>query len=249
MTKKADLLVIMAHPDDAELSCAGIIAAHIAAGYRVAMVDLTAGELGTRGSAVQRLKEAAAAAEILQVSERINLFLADGLFRVDYMALQAVVRVIRHFQPDIVITNALQDRHPDHPRAAQLVREACFYAGLPRMRTFDEQGQEQEAWRPVELFHVIQDEMLLPTLVVDVSDFWTIKRQAIAAFASQFYVSGTVQMPGEPETYISTPWFMERIEARGKELGHMIGADYGEGLVSGKALAVSNLFSILRNRR
>lgn len=247
--QKVDILVIMAHPDDAELSCGGIIAAHVAQGYRVAMVDLTAGEMGSRGNADLRIKEAGQAARILGVVARENLRLADAFFRLDYMATLRVIEVVRHYKPELVITNALHDRHPDHGRAAQLIKEACFYAGLRRIVTYRE-GQQQEAWRPKEVFHVIQDEFIQPALVVDVSGFWEIKKRAIAAFASQFYVPGISERQGddEPETYISTPWFMERIEARGKEMGHFIGVDYGEGLVASKPLAVSSLPLLLRRK-
>lgn len=246
--EKVDILVIMAHPDDAELSCAGIIASQVAQGFRVAMVDLTAGEMGSRGNAALRIQEAEEAARILGVVARENLRLADAFFRVDYMATLRVIEVIRHYRPEIVITNALHDRHPDHGRAAQLVKEACFYAGLRRIQSRRD-GVEQEEWRPKEVYHVIQDEFMQPTFVVDVTPFWEKKKQAIAAFASQFYVPGlSAHANDEPETYISTPWFMERIEARGKEMGHFIGADYGEGLVATKPLAVSSLPLLLRHK-
>jgi bacillithiol biosynthesis deacetylase BshB1 len=246
--EKVDILLIMAHPDDAELSCAGIIASQVAQGYRVAMADLTAGEMGSRGNADLRIREAEEAARILGVVARENLRLADAFFRLDYMATLRVIELIRHYRPDIVITNALHDRHPDHGRAAQLVKEACFYAGLRRISTF-RGGQEQEAWRPKEIFHVIQDEFIEPTFVVDVTPFWEVKKRAIAAFASQFYVPGVSEtLSNEPETYISTPWFMERIEARGKEMGHFIGVDYGEGLVATKPLAVASLPLLLRQK-
>ncbi|MGD1842361.1 MAG: bacillithiol biosynthesis deacetylase BshB1 [Thermonemataceae bacterium] len=235
---KLDILVFAAHPDDAELSCSGTIAAHIAQGKKVGIVDFTAGELGTRGSVAIRQAEAKAASEALGLSVRDNLQLKDGFFENNAEAQLAVIKAIRTYQPEIVLANALEDRHPDHGRGAKLAYEACFLAGLEKIKTQSAQEEPQKAWRPKALFHYIQDLYMTPDFIVDISAFWTHKMAAIKAFRSQFYDPDSK----EADTYISSPTFLEALEARAKEMGHAIGVAYGEGFVKRRALGVQSLF-------
>ncbi|HLT82509.1 MAG TPA: bacillithiol biosynthesis deacetylase BshB1 [Cyclobacteriaceae bacterium] len=222
---KLDILVLAAHPDDAELGCGGTIASHVAMGYKVGIVDLTRGELGTRGTPEIRSAEAAASAKILGLSARINLGLKDGFFANAPEERLLVVRAIRKFQPRIVLANAIADRHPDHPRASELAFDACFASGLVRIETTDDEGKVQDPWRPSAIYHYIQSEFVTPDFIVDVSDYWEVKMQAIRAFTSQFYNENST----EPETYISSQDFMRKLEARGIDMGHSIGVKYGEG--------------------
>ncbi|MFN3315289.1 MAG: bacillithiol biosynthesis deacetylase BshB1, partial [Raineya sp.] len=177
---KLDLLVFAAHPDDAELSCSGTIVAHIAKGKKVGIIDLTQGELGTRGTPQTRKQEAETATKIMGLHVRQNLGFADGFFKNDAEHQLAVIQKIREFQPEIVLANALTDRHPDHAKAAELVRDACFLAGLAKIET------AQPAHRPKHLYHFIQDRYIAPDFVMDISDFWEIKKQAILAYKTQF---------------------------------------------------------------
>lgn len=236
---KIDILVIAAHPDDAEISCGGTIAKHISLGYQVGIVDLTRGELGTRGTAEIRAKEAADAAAILNVAVRENLELRDGFFRNTEEEQTKVIGAIRKYQPEIILANAIQDRHPDHGKGAALIYEACFLSGLPKVETTD-QGKPQQAWRPKAIYHFIQSEYIKPDFVVDVSAFWDKKMEALKAFKSQFYDPSSK----EPETFISNPGFMKLIETRGHELGYTIGAKYGEGFTVRKLIGVDNLFQL-----
>ncbi|MFM7195832.1 MAG: bacillithiol biosynthesis deacetylase BshB1, partial [Bacteroidota bacterium] len=183
---KLDLLAIAAHPDDAELGCSGTLAKHISMGHQVGIVDLTQGELGTRGSAEIRMQEAEAAAAVLGLHARENLKLRDGRFQNNEEDQLAVIRAIRKYRPEIVITNAPEDRHPDHGRAARLVADACFYAGLNRIVT-NLEGEEQNAWRPKNLFHFVQSQSLAVDFVVDITAYWELKLQSIKAYKSQFY--------------------------------------------------------------
>ncbi|MCD8540318.1 MAG: bacillithiol biosynthesis deacetylase BshB1 [Leadbetterella sp.] len=238
---KTDILVFAAHPDDAELGCSATIAKEVAGGKKVVIADLTQGELGTRGSGPLRLQEAAASAAVLQLSARENLGFKDGFFRNDPEHQLEIIRVIRKYQPEIVLLNAPEDRHPDHGRAAQLCTEACFYSGLRRVVTHADDGSEQAPWRPKNAFHYIQDRFLKPDLVVDVSDFWDTKIASVLAFKSQFF---DPESP-EPASYISSPEFLDFIHSRGQELGHQIGARYGEGFIKSKMLGVNSLFDLL----
>lgn len=233
---KLDLLAIAAHPDDAELGCSGTLAKHIAMGHKVGIVDLTQGELGTRGSAEIRMEEAAAAAQILGLHARENLKLRDGRFQNDEEDQLAVIRAVRKFRPEIVITNAPEDRHPDHGRAARLVADACFYAGLNRIVTSVE-GEEQKAWRPKNLFHFVQSQSLAIDFVVDITAYWDLKLQSIKAYKSQFYDPNSK----EPETYISTSNFMRMVESRAIEHGHAVGVNYGEGFIRSRVTGVNAL--------
>jgi len=233
---KLHLLAIAAHPDDAELGCSGTLAKHIALGHKVGIVDLTQGELGTRGTAEIRMQEAAAAASVLGLHARENLKLRDGRFQTDGEDQLAVIRAVRKYRPDIVITNAPEDRHPDHGRAARLVADACFYAGLNRIVTTME-GEEQQAWRPKNLFHFVQSQSLPVDFVVDITEYWDVKLRSIKAYRSQFYDPNSK----EPETYISTSNFMRMVESRAIEHGHAIGANYGEGFIRSRVQGVRAL--------
>jgi bacillithiol biosynthesis deacetylase BshB1 len=227
MNMKLDILVMAAHPDDAELSCAGTILKHIAAGKKVGIVDFTRGELGTRGTPEIRLEESADATKILGLQARENLGIRDGFFRNDEETQLKLIEVIRKYQPDIVLANALEDRHPDHGKGAQLAIDACFLSGLRQIKTGD-----LPAWRPAQVYHYIQDRYLEPDFVVDISSQWDQKEAAIRAFKSQFFDPNSA----EPASYISSPDFLHFIQARAMEMGHKIGVKYGEGFQSQKTL-------------
>lgn len=238
---KVDILVLAAHPDDAELGCGGTIASHVARGYKVGMADFTRGELGTRGTPEIRDREAAASAKILGVSERINLGLQDGFFQNTPEEKLKVVRAIRMFRPDVVLACAVHDRHPDHPKAAALAYDACFIAGLAKVETTDEDGRQQEPWRPRVLYHYIQSEFVTPDLIVDVTEYWDVKMKSILAFGSQFYNANST----EPETYISSKIFLEKLESRAIDFGHTIGVKYGEGFTVRRFPGVADLMQLL----
>jgi N-acetylglucosamine malate deacetylase 1 len=237
---QTDILAIGVHPDDVELSCGGTLLKHIAAGYTVGIIDLTRGELGTRGTPELRLEEANNAAKILGVQFRENLGMADGFFVNDKEHQFKLIEKIRQYRPRIVICNAIHDRHSDHGRASQLVTDACFYSGLRKIET----GYEhtiQEPWRPVAVYHYIQDRMLQADIIVDVSEFTEKKMEAIRAFGSQFYREGSA----EPPTPISSRDFMEVVTARMRVWGRAIGAEYGEGFIVERTPGVSDLLQLL----
>ena len=236
---KLDILVFAAHPDDAELSCSGTIISHVNKGKKVGIVDLTRGELGTRGTAEVREKEAAAASGVMGLAVRENLGLRDGFFVNDEAHQMEVVKMIRKYRPSIVLANAIEDRHPDHGRASRLVSEAVFISGLKMVKT-QFGGGGQEPWRPSAVYHYIQSVFITPDFVVDVSDAWDKKMEAIRCFGSQFFDPNSK----EPETYISSPEFLKMLESRGKELGHAIGVKFGEGFTKERHLGVSDLFSL-----
>jgi len=236
---KLDILVLAAHPDDAEISCGGTIAKHVSLGFKVGVVDLTRGELGTRGTALIRDQEAKDSSKILSLSIRENLGLRDGFFKNIEEDQMKVVKAVRKFQPEIVLTNAIHDRHPDHGRASDLVYEACFLSGLTKIET-QENGKFQVAWRPKSVYHFVQSQYIRPDFVVDVSDFWEKKLESLRAYKSQFYDPQS----NEPETFISNPGFMKLIEARGHEMGYAIGAKYGEGYTVRNFIGVNNLFHL-----
>jgi len=238
---KLDILVLSVHPDDAELGCAGTILKHIALGKKVGVVDLTRGELGTRGSAEIRDQEAAASAKILGLTIRENLGLPDGFFQNTKEYQLQVIAVIRKYQPKIVITNAYYHRHPDHGRANELVDTATFLSGLRKIETIAD-GEVQQAWRPDLLLHFIQDQYIKPDILIDVTEYWDKKVESIYAFGSQFY---NPEWGDEPQTYISSPEFMQIVEARALEFGKVIQAKYAEGFTSRKILGVNNLFDLL----
>jgi bacillithiol biosynthesis deacetylase BshB1 len=237
MGLKLDILVMAVHPDDAELGCSGTIAKHVEMGYKVGIIDFTRGELGTRGSAEIRDQEAAESAKILGLAVRENLRFRDGFFKNDEEHQMELIKIIRKYKPDVVLANALEDRHPDHGRASSLATDACFYSGLRMVKTIDDKGEEQEAWRPDQVYHYIQDRYIEPDFVVDVSDFWDIKDASIRAFSSQFYDPNS----SEPESYIASPDFLQFVEARSREMGHKIGVKYGEGFTSEKKLEKKDL--------
>lgn len=237
---KLDILVLAAHPDDAELTCAGTIAKHVAMGKKVGIIDFTQGEMGTRGTPELRLDEARESAGILGLQVRDNLGLADAFFLNDREHQMALIKKIRQYRPDIVLANAIHDRHPDHGRGAKLAVDACFMAGLRKIET-ELDGSPQEAWRPKQLFHFIQTQYIKPDFVVDVSDFWEKKIASIRAFKSQFFNPGS----NEPVTYISSENFMNFIDARGREFGQSVGVDYGEGFTLDKQLGVKSLYDLM----
>jgi N-acetylglucosamine malate deacetylase 1 len=237
---KLDILVLPVHPDDAELGCAGTILKEIALGKKVGIVDLTRGELGTRGSAEIRDHEAAESAKILGLATRDNLSLPDGFFENRKEHQLKVIEAIRRFKPEIVITNAYHDRHPDHGRASDLVEDASFLSGLRKIETWYD-GKKQEEWRPNLVLHFIQDNYIKPDILVDVTSHWDKKIASIHAFGSQFY---NPDWKNEPQTYISSPDFIQVIEARAREFGKSIGVKYAEGFISRKILGVDNLFAL-----
>jgi N-acetylglucosamine malate deacetylase 1 len=223
---KLQILAITVHPDDVELSCAGTLMKHAQKGQKVGILDLTKGELGTRGTAEIRLKEAKAAAEVMGIEIRENLGMADGFFDNDRDHQMKLIPYIRKYQPDIVIANALNDRHPDHGRAGKLIADACFLAGLMKIET-ELDGEKQQAWRPKRIFHIIQDRMHEPTVIVDISDTFERKMEAIKAYKSQFHDPNS----NEPITYIATQDFLEQIKSRDTLMGKRIGKAYAEGFI------------------
>jgi len=237
---KLDILVLPVHPDDAELGCSGTIVKEIAHGKKVGIVDITRGELGTRGSAEIRDKEAAASAKILGLAVRDNLGLPDGFFENNKPHQLKVIEAIRRFKPEIVITNAYHDRHPDHGRASDLVEDSAFLSGLRKIETYYN-GEKQEEWRPNLVLHFIQDNYIKPDILVDVTEYWDKKIESIHAFGSQFY---NPEWENEPQTYISSPEFIQVIEARAREYGKSIGVKFAEGFISRKILGVNDLFDL-----
>jgi len=236
MNGTVDILCITAHPDDVEISMAGTVLHHRALGYRVGLVELTAGELGTRGTPEIRKAEADAAMKVLDVAFRYQLGLRDGFFRADEAALLRVITAIRAHQPRLVLTNAIRDRHPDHGRGGALVAEACFLSGLRRIQT-EQDGRDQEAWRPTTVLHAIQDHWLDPNLIVDVTPFWAKKEEALRCFTSQFHDPAST----EPSSPISSPDFLPFLDARARQFGRLIGTTYGEGFTVVRPPAVHDL--------
>ena len=238
---KLDVLAFGVHPDDVELSCSGVLLVEKSNGKKTGIIDLTEGELGSRGTVETRYKEAEEAAKILGVDIRENLKLSDGFFKNDEEHQRKVIRVIRKYKPEIVICNAPEDRHPDHGRSSKLVSDASFLSGLIRIET-TENGISQEPWRPKYVLHYIQDRYLQPDFVVDISAFFEKKLDAIKAYKTQFHNPG---IEG-PETYISTPGFLESVIYRYKMFGKMIGVNYAEGFISDKTIGIKNLDSLIK---
>ncbi|WP_073234076.1 bacillithiol biosynthesis deacetylase BshB1 [Pedobacter caeni] len=236
---KLDILVLAVHPDDAELGCSGTIAKHIAMGKKVGIVDFTRGELGTRGSAEIRDTEAADSAKILGLHARENLRFKDGFFANDEAHQLAVIRMIRKYQPEIILTNALHDRHPDHGRAGDLANDACFLSGLSKIQTSLD-GEEQEAWRPRLVLQYIQDRYIEPDIIIDITPYIQTKIDSIKAFKTQFFNPDHE----EAETYISSPEFFDSVIGRAREFGKSIGTTYGEGFTCRKLLGVNDLFNL-----
>lgn len=238
---KLDILAIAAHPDDVELSCAGTLMVHARQGLKTGIIDLTRGELGTRGTPEGRILEAQEACKVMGVDVRENLGLADGFFQNTREDQLKVVAAIRKFRPEIVLANAIDDRHPDHGRAAQLIRDSAFLAGLRKIETFDENGQPQQAWRPKQVYHFIQDRYSAPDFVVDISGVIDQKLEAIKCFKTQFLA----EKDHEPQTYISSPEFFDSVVYRAKMLGKMVGVAYAEGYTSAKMLGVKSLMDLI----
>ncbi|MCS7027689.1 MAG: bacillithiol biosynthesis deacetylase BshB1 [Bacteroidia bacterium] len=234
-----DILAFAAHPDDAELGCAGILYKAKQQGYTTGICDLTQGELGTRGTPEIRQKEAEKAKEILQLDLRINAKFRDGFFNLDEYHIRKIIEIIRTYTPTLLLVNAPEDRHPDHGKACRLVKEAAFLSGLQRIETVVE-GTVQKAHRPEKIYSYIQDKYLEPDIVVDITDVWAIKQKAILAYQSQFYNPNS----NEPQTYISTPHFLQAVVARAQEMGHKIYADYGEGLIAHQKTGITKIQSL-----
>ena len=237
---KLDILAFGAHPDDVELGCGATIAKEISLGNKVGVVDLTRGELGTRGSAEIRDVEASNAAEILGLSVRENLRFRDGFFVNDEHHQLEIIKMIRKYQPDIVLCNAVDDRHIDHAKASKLVSDACFLSGLRRIETVLD-GVQQKEWRPKLVYHYIQWKNIEPDFVVDVTGFVDKKIEAIKAYSSQFYDSDSK----EPLTPIATKNFMDSLVYRSQDLGRLIGTDFGEGFTVERYLAVNSLGNLI----
>ncbi|MDO9373174.1 MAG: bacillithiol biosynthesis deacetylase BshB1 [Bacteroidota bacterium] len=238
---KLDLLVLAVHPDDAELSCGGVLLSEKLKGKKTGIIDLTRGELGTRGSAEIRKEEAAAAAKILNVDVRENLGLADGFFKNDEEHQLKVITAIRKYQPEIIFCNAPEDRHPDHGRSSRLVEDAAFLSGLRKIETsFD--GKAQEAWRPKYVFNFIQDKYIHPHFVIDISHVLEDKLKAIMAYGTQFHNPDL----DEPQTYISSPDFIESVIYRSKMFGKMIGVAHAEGFLSKKMIGFNSFDGLIK---
>lgn len=237
---KLDILALAAHPDDVELGCCGVLLKYIAEGKKVGVVDFTRGELGTRGTAETRDEEAANSAKIMGLHARENLRMRDGFFKNDEQHQLQIVKILRKYQPEIVLCNAYYDRHPDHGRASDLVTDAMFLSGLVKVETMLN-GKAQSPWRPRLLLHYIQHQYIKPDIVVDVTNFWDKKMQCIQAFTTQFYGPNTT---GGVETYISSPDFIKFLEARAREFGKHVGTTYAEGFTCRKILAVDDLFNL-----
>ena len=238
---KLDILVFGAHPDDVELSCSGTILAEMAKGKKVGIVDLTRGELGTRGTSETREQEALDAASIMKIDIRENLEMADGFFINDEAHQRKIVTCLRKYQPEIVLCNAPADRHPDHGRAADMVYTAAFLSGLKKIET-SENSSLQKAWRPKYVFNYIQDKYFHPDFVVDITDVFEKKIEAIMAYKTQFFNPDSK----EPETYISSPEFLESIIYRAKMFGKLIGVKYAEGFISKKMIGVKGFDSLIQ---
>lgn len=237
---KLDILAFGAHPDDVELGCSGTLAKEISLGKKVGIIDLTQGELGTRGSVEKRYQEAAKASEILGVSARENLKFRDGFFVNDEKHQMEVIRMIRKYKPSMVICNAIDDRHIDHPKGSKLVTDACFLSGLKMIETMDE-GKRQEAHRPNVVYHYIQWNNIEPDFVVDITDFMETKLKAVFAYDSQFFNPNS----NEPVTPIATKNFQESIEYRAKDLGRLIGVEYAEGFTVERYVGVKSLSDLI----
>lgn len=240
---KLDLLAFGVHPDDVELSCSGVLLIEKLKGKKTGVIDLTRGELGTRGTAETRKAEAAAASKILQLDVRENLGMADGFFKNDEEHQRKIIAAIRKYQPEIILCNAPEDRHPDHGRSAQLVEDAAFYSGLRKVETVDEEGQLQLPWKPAYVFNYIQDRYLHPSFVIDISDVMEQKIESVKAYSTQFNSPGL----HEPQTYISTPDFLDSVIYRCKMMGKMIGVKYGEGFISKKMIGFGSFNSLVAN--
>ncbi len=242
---KLDILAFGVHPDDVELSCAGTLMVEINNGKKVGVIDLTRGELGTRGTAETRKQEAAVAAAIMGLHVRENLGMRDGFFKNDEEHQLQIIQKIRQYKPEIVICNALEDRHPDHGRSSKLVSDACFLSGLRKIETSLD-GVAQEAWRPKYVFHYIQDRYAEPDFIFDISSVFERKVESIKAYGTQFSNTGVNPNDDEPQTYISTPAYFDTIISRHKMLGKRIGVEYGEGFISEKRIGINTFDALIK---
>jgi N-acetylglucosamine malate deacetylase 1 len=237
---KLHILAVAAHPDDLELGCGGTLIKHARMGQAVGIVDLTEGELGTRGSVEQRYAEARRAAEVMGIAVRENAQMADGFFRNDEVHQRKLITYIRRFRPEIVIANALEDRHPDHGKGGRLIADACFLSGLMKIETVHN-GAIQAPWRPKRVFHIVQDRQLEPSFLVDISDTFEEKQAAIKCYNSQFYDPSSA----EPATYISSGRFLGDLESRDSLMGRRIGTRYAEGFICENITGISSLDALI----
>ena len=237
---KLDILAFGAHPDDVELGCSGTIAKEVSLGKKVGIIDLTRGELGSRGSVAIRNSESARASQILGVAARENLDMRDGFFVNDEEHQLKVIRMIRKYQPEIVICNAIEDRHIDHGKGSKLISDACFLSGLIKIET-QLNGESQKVWRPKVVYHYIQWKNIEPNFVIDVSGFIHKKQAAVLAYSSQFYDPNSK----EPESPITSKTFIESINYRARDLGRLIGVEYAEGFTSERYVAAENLSKLI----
>jgi N-acetylglucosamine malate deacetylase 1 len=242
---KLDILAIGVHPDDVELGCSGTLINEIKKGKKTGIIDLTQGELGTRGNIDSRYQEAADAAKIIGVATRENLKMKDGFFRNDEEHQMQLIRTIRKYRPEIVLANALHDRHPDHGRAGHLISDACFLSGLSKIESKDDAGKPQERWRPSYVLHYIQDWYHEPDLLIDISDVFEQRMKSIEAYSTQFHTGNNGDKG--PQTYISTPDFLESVVARARMFGKRIGVRYAEGFISEKKIGIRNLDALIAN--
>ncbi len=242
---KLDILAIGVHPDDVELGCSGTLINEQKLGKKIGIADLTQGELGTRGTVETRYQEAANAAKLMGASVRENLKMRDGFFKNDEENQLKVIQLIRKYQPEIIIGNILHDRHPDHGRAGKLISDCCFLSGLAKLETVDDKGHPQEKWRPTYYLQYLQDWFHEPDLLIDITDVFDQRMNAIKAYSTQFH-SGQAGSDG-PQTYISTPDFLESVIARCRMLGKRIGVKYAEGFVTEKKIGIKTLDALIQN--
>lgn len=242
MVEKLDVLAFGVHPDDVELGCSGTILGCISEGKKVGIVDLTRGELGTRGTAETRKTEAAVAAKILGVEVRENLGMADGFFQNDENNQRKTIQIIRKYRPEIILCNAPEDRHPDHGRSSKLVSDSAFLSGLRKIAT-ESEGGKQEEWRPKYVFHYLQDRFLQPDFVVDISKYMNKKVESVLAYTTQFFNPDL----NEPQTYISSPEFLETVKARAMMLGKRVGVKFAEGYISEKMIGIKSFDAIIQH--
>ena len=242
---KLDILAIGVHPDDVELGCSGTLVNEIKKGKKAGILDLTQGELGTRGTIETRYEESAKAAIIIGVQLRENLKMRDGFFKNDEEHQVKLITAIRKYRPEIIIGNILEDRHPDHGRAGHLISDACFLSGLVKIETKDENGNVQGKWRPKYFLRYMQDWYHEPDILIDISDAFEQKMKSIQAYSTQFYNSQTGD--DGPQTYISTPDFIDSVIARARMLGKRIGVKYAEGFISEKKIGIRSLDALIQN--
>jgi N-acetylglucosamine malate deacetylase 1 len=239
--EKIDILAVGVHPDDIELGCSGTLLKQAELGYTFGLLDLTMGELGSRGSAELRLEEAQNASKILGSSFRVNLGMEDGFFEIKKANILKIVKVIRTCRPDVVIGNAKNDRHPDHGRASKLLSDACFYAGLLKIEMQDEGGRELDPWRPKAVYHYIQDRNLKADFCVDITPYMGKKMEAIMAFSSQF----KAKINDGPQTPISSQLFYEFLFAKARAYGRDINADFAEGFTVERTIGVEDIMKLI----